>query len=93
MGDKVLVRESFSTLYHNGIHPKLAHDHFTGPWKVVNVVTAGLSFMVRLQGRHERQRTVAASDIKPFYSRPLDLQLPFEDDFFTFCLGTRPRTR
>ena len=69
VGDIVLVRESSSTLHRDGAHPKLAHDHFTGPWKVVNV----LSFMVRLQGRHVRQRTVAAPDIKPFYSRPLDL--------------------
>ena len=87
MGDKVLVRESASTLRRDGVHPKLAHDHFTGPWKVINVVTTGLSFTVRLHGRHVRQRTVAASDIKPFYSRPLDLRLPFEDEFSHFVWG------
>ena len=51
----------------------------TGPWRVVNVVTAGLNLIVRLHGRQVRQRTVAASYIKPFYSRPLDLRLSFED--------------
>ena len=59
-GDKVLVRESASTLHRDGVHPKLAHDHFTGPWNVVNVVRAGLSFTIRLHGRQIRQRTVAA---------------------------------
>lgn len=87
VGDKVLVRESASTLYRDGVHPKLAHDHFTGPWVVVNVVRVGLSFTVRLHGRHVRQRTVAASDIKRFYSRPLDLRLPFEDEFSHFVWG------
>ena len=83
----MLVRESTSTLRRDGVHPKLAHDHFTGPWKVVIVVTAGLSFMVRLHGRHVRQRTMAASDIKPFYSRPLELRLPFEVEFSHFVWG------
>ena len=83
-GDKVLVRESASTLHRDGVHPKLSHDHFTGPWTVVNVVRAGLSFTVRLNGRHIRQRTVVASDIKPFYSRPLHLRHPFEDEFSHF---------
>ncbi|CAB1106551.1 unnamed protein product [Ectocarpus sp. CCAP 1310/34] len=80
-GDKVLVRESASTLHRDGTHPKLAHDHFTGPWVVITVVCAGLSFTVRLNERHVRQRTVAASDMKPFYSRPLDVRLAFEDEF------------
>ena len=87
VGHKVLVRESASTLHRDGIHPKLAHDHFTGPWVVINVVREGLSFTVRLNGRHLRQRTVVASDIKPFYSRPLDLRLPFEDEFSHFVWG------
>ena len=34
VGHKVLVRESASTLHRDGIHPKMAHDHFTGPWVV-----------------------------------------------------------
>ena len=87
VGDKVLVKESASTLYRDGVHPKLAHDHFTGPWKVVNVVRAGLSFTVRLHGRHVRQRTVVASDMKQFYSRPVELRHPFEDEFAHFVWG------
>ncbi|CAB1113987.1 unnamed protein product [Ectocarpus sp. CCAP 1310/34] len=87
VGDKVLVRESASTLHRDGVHPKLAHDHFTGPWVVVNVVRMGLSFTVRLHGRQVRQRTVVASDMKQFYSRPLDLRLPFEDEFSHFVWG------
>ena len=59
----------------------------TGPWRVVNVVTSGLNFMVRLHGRQVRQRTVAASYIKPSYSRPLDLRLSFEDEFSHFVWG------
>ncbi len=31
------------------------------------------------------QRTVVASDIKPFYSRPVDLRLQFEDEMSTMC--------
>lgn len=84
MGDKVLVKESASTLYRDGVHPKLAHDHFTGPWQVVNVVREGLSFTVRLHGRQIPQRTVAATDFKPFHSRPSDIHHPFEDEFGQF---------
>ena len=29
VGDKVLVRESTSTLHRDGVHPKLAQEHFT----------------------------------------------------------------
>ena len=48
---------------------------------MVNVVREGLSFTVKLNGRQVRQRTVVASDIKPFYSRPFHVRLPFEDEF------------
>eukprot|EP00752_Nemacystus_decipiens_P012408 g10995.t1 len=57
------------------------------PWVVVNVVRAGLSFTVRLNGRQVRHRTVAASDMKLFHSRPKDLQLSFEDEFSHFVWG------
>lgn len=81
VGDKVLVKEADSTLHRDGLHPKLAHDHFTGPWEVINVVREGLSFTVRLHGRQIRQRSVAASDIKPFHVRPPHLRHTFEDEF------------
>lgn len=84
VGDKVLVREASNTLHNDGIHPKLARDHFTGPWEVMQIVRPGLSFSVRLNGRRVRQRTVAASDIKPFHPRPPGLQHAFEDEFAHF---------
>lgn len=79
-GNTVLATESASTLHSGGVHPNLAHDHFAGPWQVVNVVRAGLSFTIRLNGRHIRQRMVAATDMKTFHRRPLGLRHPFEDD-------------
>ena len=40
-----------------------------------------LSFTVQLNGRRVRQRKVAAPDLKPYHPRPLELRLPFEDEF------------
>lgn len=81
VGDLMLVREASNTLHQDSLHPKLAHDHFTGPWKVVNVVRDHLSFTVQLNGRRIRQRKVAATDMKPFHQRPTELRHPFEDEF------------
>ena len=80
-GDYVLVRKSVASLQKEGPHPKLAHDHFSGPWQVVEVIRPGLTFAVTLAGRQTRRRNVAATDIKPFHSRSKDLKLPFEDEF------------
>eukprot|EP00903_Cladosiphon_okamuranus_P016079 g14843.t1 len=79
--DFVLVREAPVFLYRDSLHPKLAHDHFTGPWKVVNVLQERLCFTVQLNGRHIRQRRVVAADIKPFHQRPAHLRHDFEDEF------------
>ena len=46
------------------------------------MIRAGLSLTVRLHGHQMRQRTVVASDMKQFYSRPLELRRPFEDEEF-----------
>jgi len=81
VGDKVLVKESASTLHRDGVHPKLAHEHFTGPWEVVNVTQRGLIFTVRLNGRQVRQRNIAPSDIKPYHRRPLELRHAFSEEF------------
>jgi len=81
VGDLVLVRETPVSIYRDSLHPKLAHEHFTGPWNVVNVVLARLCFTVQLNGRRIRQRRVVAADVKPFHQRPAQLQLPFEDEF------------
>lgn len=69
IGDKVLVKEATRTPHNDGLHPKWARDHLTGPWKVVNVVWQGLSFTIGLNGRQVRQLSLAASDVKPFLSR------------------------
>ena len=84
VGDKVLVKESATTLYRDGVHPKVAPDQFTGPWsvvRVVRVVREGLSFTVRLHGRQERQRAVSATEMRPFHSRPKMIRHEFEDEF------------
>ena len=81
VGDLVLVHETPVSLYRDSLHPKLAHDHFTGPWKVINVLLDRLCFTVQLNGRRVRQRRVVAADIKPFHQRPDHLRLAFEDEF------------
>jgi len=81
VGDLVLVRETPVSLYRDSLHPKLAHEHFTGPWKVINVLLARLCFTVQLNGRRIRQRRVAAADVKPFHHRPDHLKLDFEDEY------------
>eukprot|EP00903_Cladosiphon_okamuranus_P005335 g5333.t1 len=81
VNDFVLVRETPVSLYRDSLHPKLAHDHFTGPWKVVNVLQERLCFTVQLNGRHIRQRRVVAADIKPFHQPPAHLRHDFEDEF------------
>lgn len=53
-GDFVLVKEPSATLHRDSHHPKLTHDHYTGPWKVVNVVLDHLFFNVHLNGRRVR---------------------------------------
>jgi len=81
VGDLVLVRETPVSLHRDSYHPKLAHEHFTGPWKVINVLLDRLCFTVQLNGRRIRQRRVVAADVKPFHRRPEHLELPFEDEF------------
>ena len=44
----------------------------------------GLSFSVRLHGRQVRQRTVSATEMKPFHARPKGIRHEFEDEFAQF---------
>ena len=81
MGDLVPVRESDSTLYKEGRGPKLVHEKWTGPWRVIEILQPGLSMTVKMQGRKERVRRVAAASVKPFYERPRDLRHPLENEF------------
>ena len=47
VGDLVLVKEPIASLHRDSHHPKLAHDHYTGPWKIVDVIRDRLSFTVQ----------------------------------------------
>ena len=72
---------SCATLHRDGYHPKLAHNHYTGPWKIVDIIRDRMTFAVQLNGRRIRQRRVAATDVKPYRQRPAELRLPsFEDE-------------
>jgi len=37
IGDIVLVKEAESVLANEGVNSKLAHEHSTGPWKVMGI--------------------------------------------------------
>lgn len=50
----MLAKKAVSKLVKDGLHPKLAHDHFQGPWKVGNTVREGLVYTVRLDRRRVR---------------------------------------
>ena len=80
-GDLVLARESDSSLHRQGMGPKLVHEKWTGPWKVVEVVVEGLSVVIEMEGRATRSRTVSAALLRPFYTRRSDLRHPMEDKF------------
>ena len=80
VGDNVLEKEAASTLSREGVHSKLAHEHWTGPWQIVRV-DPGLSYAVHLNGRSIRKRMVSAADIKPFHEYPVELRHAFEDEF------------
>ena len=45
------------------------------------MVREGLRFTVRLHGRQVRQRTVPATEMKPFHSRSKEIRHDFEDEF------------
>ena len=56
-GDLVLARGSGSSLFSQGIGPKLVHEKWTGPWKVGRMVFKELSSVIEMEGRrHGRGR-------------------------------------
>ena len=61
VGDKVLVKEAESVMAREGVHRKLSHEYWTGPWKVTEVVLPGLSYIVTMNARgiHRRRASVA----------------------------------
>lgn len=73
-----------STLYRDGFHPKLAHDHFTGPWQVLTWSVGLLSFTVKVNGRQISPETATATDSTPFYPRSPEILHPFGEEFGQF---------
>ena len=81
-GDFILARESDISPHWQGMGPKLVHEKWTDPWKVVKVVKVvieGLSVVIEMAGRTTRFRAVSDASLKPFYTRPSDLRYPMED--------------
>ena len=87
IGDYVLVQEAASTLSREGVHSKLAHEHWTGSWQVVRNTRPGLSYVVHLNGRSTKKKIVSAAGIKPFHERPVELRHAFEDEFAHLAWG------
>ena len=69
-GDLVLVKVSSSNIERNGSGGKLEHERWTGPWKIIKVLNAGLIIKVVMEGRSTRTRHVSPGGIKPFRIRP-----------------------
>jgi len=86
-GSLVLVRESESSRHRDNRGRKLQHDHYTGPWRVTEVVRAGISVQVTMRGRKQRTRTVSVADVKPFHVRPLTLRHSLADEFAQYAWG------
>ena len=55
VGDEVLVKEAESVMVREGIHHKLAHEHWTGPWEVTEVVLPEPSYIVTMNWRGIRR--------------------------------------
>ena len=81
----VLVKESSSNIERNGSGGKLEHERWTGPWKIIKVLNAGLIIEVVMEGRSTRTRHVSPGGIKPFNIRPPDLRHPLADEFAQFA--------
>ena len=86
-GDLILERESESSLFRQGMRPKLVHEKWTGPWKVVKVVFKGLSAVIEMEGRKTWTRTVSMAFLKLFFRRSAELRHPIEDEFERIAWG------
>ena len=73
-GSLVLVRESESSRYRDNRWWKLQHEHYTGAWRVTDVLQTGLSMQVTMRGKKQCSRNVSTADVKPYYLRPLTLR-------------------
>ena len=60
-GDLILERESESSLFRQGMRPKLVHEKWTGPWKVVKVVFKGCLLYTSPSPRDQRGSRMPSS--------------------------------
>ena len=79
------MRESDSTLGNEGVHRKLVHEKWTGPWKVTASIASGLCYQVVMNGRQIRERRAAASHLKPYNVRPTGFCHEFGDEYAHFA--------
>ena len=56
VGDKVLIKEAPRKLGRENVDAKLAHEHWTGPWRTISVEQPGLSYQTTTRGRRIRGR-------------------------------------
>ena len=87
IGDKVLVKEADTKLVREGIHAKLVHAHWTGPWQVTPLDQPVLSCQETPRVCRIRKRTVSAANIRVFHDRPEWLRHGFEDEFVQLACG------
>ena len=70
-----------------GTRAKLAHERWTGPWRVTAIERQGIRYQATMSGRRTRRRTVSATNIKAFHDRPEHLRHAFEDEFAHLAWG------
>lgn len=58
-GDPLIMPETDSTLWHDGVHRILVPFEWVGPWKVSTLMNPGLCFHVVINGRHFSERRTA----------------------------------
>ena len=94
-------KESDGITDRNGLGGKLEEECWKGQWKVENLLHAGLTIKLVMEGQISRIRHVPPGGIKLFYAQPLDLRNSFADEFtllawsayfglFTFSVAASP---
>lgn len=61
VGDLVLIKEVDGQVAREGIHTKLAHEYWTGPWEMIAIEQPGPSCQATLSGRRIRMRPVSSA--------------------------------
>ena len=81
------LKEKTSKLGRGGIHAKLVHEHWTGPWRTTPVEQPGLSYRATMRGRRIRGRGGLAAKLKIFHERPEHMRHDFEDEIAHLAWG------